>query len=289
MDENYPSDGYRLEAPGADSGVTSYRLPSRDEPLHVDDYMTDIDFHSEEKIGGKVYKTMGSELPHAAQNGEIDYVLRGLLKADYCVASDLKTRFAAESDFASDSAAVKKGTDPKTDRRYLERLAFEVVWKQSRSSVTAKAPRMIRRGVKRVFAVFVRQGEVAEWSKTKKEWVTLGKSSSIRDKCLVKPLSVAALLDAGKADAAVVQGLEAKGNPEILRIGAEGEARGEAKGEARGTINALRAAVLAVFAARDLEVSDKVRDALSSCDEPATLERWLRQAVIVCTAEDILD
>ena len=273
MDENCPSDGYRLEASGAEPSNVSYRLPGRDEPLHVDDYMTDIDFRSEEKIGGKVYQTMGSELPHAAQNGEIDYILRGLLTSDYCVASDLKTRFAEESDFASDSAAVKRGIDPKTGRRYLERLAFEVVWTQTRSDVTAKAPRMIRRGVQRVFAVFIRAGEVAEWSKTKKKWMTLDLSSTIRDKCLVKPLLIEALLDAGKADAAVVQGLEAKGDPEIGRIRAEGE------------VKAMQAAVLAVLAARGLEVSGEVRDAVAACDDPATLERWHRRAVTAETAE----
>ncbi len=280
MAENYPSDGYRLEAPGAEPANVSYRLPGRNEPLHVDDYMTDIDFRREEKVGGKVVQTMGSELPHAAQNGEIDYVLRGLLRSEYCVASDLKTRFEEESDFASDSAAVKKGTDPKTGRRHLERLAFEVVWKQTRSDVTAKAPRMIRRGVQRVFAVFVRAGEVAEWSKTKEKWMTLDLSSAIRDECLVKPLLVEALLDAGKADAAVVQGLEAKGDPEIGRIRTEGEAKGEVK--------AMQAAVLAALAARGLEVSGEVRDAVAACDDPSTLKRWHRQAVTASTPEDVL-
>ncbi len=287
MDETHRGDGYRLEAPGAEPTTTtssSYRLPGRDEPLHVDDYMTDIDFRREEKIGGEVFRTMGSELPHAAQNGEIDYVLRGLLTPDYCVASDLKTRFEEESDFANDSAAVKKGIDPKTGRRYLERLAFEVVWKQTRRKVTAKAPRMLRRGVKRVFAVFVRRGEVAEWSAEKETWVVLDPSSAIEDKCLVKPLPVAALLDAGKADATVVRGLETKGDPEIGRIRSEGEAKGEVKGE----VKAMQAAVLAVLAERRLEVKGEVRVAVSSCDDPATLDRWLRRAVTASTAEDVL-
>jgi hypothetical protein len=59
----------------------------------------------------------------------------------YRVASDLKTRFEKESDFASDSAIVKDGIDPKTDRRYLEEVAFEVVSTQSRADVTTKAPK----------------------------------------------------------------------------------------------------------------------------------------------------
>jgi hypothetical protein len=288
MDENYQGDGYRLEAPGAETSNISYRLPGRDDPLHVDDYMTDIDFRGEEKIGGEVFQTMGSELPHAAQNGEIDYVLRGLLSKDYCVASDLKTRFGEESDFASDSAAVHRGTDPKTGRRYLEKLAFEVVWKQTRANVTAKAPRMIRRGVKRVFAVFVRQAEVAEWSKKKKKWVNLALSSVIEDACLARPLLVGALLDAAKADAAVVQGLEAKGDPEIERIRSEGRSEGLSEGRSEGTLSTLRAAILAVLSARGLEVQAAADTAVSSCNDPATLERWLRQAATASTAADAL-
>ncbi len=284
MDETR-GDGYRLQAPGAEPATTSYRLPGREhvhrppsseKPLHVDDHMTDIDLRTEEKVGGVAYKTMGSELPHAAQNGEIDFVLRGLLKPTYCVASDLKTRFEAESDFASDSAAVKKGTHPKTGRRHLERLAFEVVWKQTRAQVTAKAPRMIRRGVKRVFAVFVRGEEVAEWSRKKEQWVTLPPDAEIRDSCLVGPLSVAALLDAGKANAAVVQGLEAQGDPEIERIRSEGKTE------------ATRSAVLAAFAARGFEVTGEIRVAVSSCDDLAILERWHRQAITATDAEDAL-
>lgn len=292
MDERYPGGGYQLKAPGAETSTTSYQLPGIASPLHVDEHMEDIDFRSEEKIGGKVYKTMGSELPHAAQNGEIDYVLRGLLKSDYCVASDLKTRFDEESDFASDSAAVKRGTDRKTGRRHLERLAFEVVWKQSRSSVTAKAPRMIRRGVHRVFAIFVRAGEVAEWSKAKKEWVPLAPTAVIRDTCLAKPLPVSALLDAGKADVAVIQGLEAKGHPEIQRIRdaglREGETVGLERGKEEGQTTTLRKSILTVCAARDLALSEAVLAAVDACDDNALLERWLANAANAKKAEDLL-
>ncbi len=292
MDENPRDDGYRLQAPGAEPATTSYRLPGHEDahrplarqPLHVDEHMRDLDFRTEEKVGGVVYKTMGSGLPHAAQNGEIDYVLRGLLKPTYCVASDLKTRFEAESDFASDSAAVKKGIDSETGRRHLERLAFEVVWKQTRAAVTAKAPRMIRRGVKRVFAVFVRTEEVAEWSPKKAQWVTLPPEAVIRDTCLVKPLPVAALLDAGKANTAVVQGLEAQGAPEIERIRTEGRVEGRVEGK----VEATRAAVLTAFAARGFEVTDEIRQTVSSCDDLATLERWHRQVITATDAEDAL-
>ena len=200
MDERYPNAGYSLKAPGAEPSGVSYRLPSRDDDLHVDDHLADIDFRDEEKVGGKVYKTMGAEFPHAAQNGEIDYVLRGLLKPEYCVAT----------------------------------------------------------------------------------------------------VPVAALLDAGKANAAVVQGLEAQGDPEIQRIRdegksegraegkAEGHAEGKAEGHLEGRVEGLRSTLLKVFAMRGLEVSDEVRNAVASCDDPAVLNRWFEKAMKASTAGEAL-
>jgi hypothetical protein len=38
--------------------------------------------------------------------------------------------------------------------------------------VTAKARRLIHRGVRRVFAVFLKRGRVAEWSPVRNDWIT---------------------------------------------------------------------------------------------------------------------
>ena len=64
----------------------------------VDDYRSDIDFETEEMIGGVVYKVMGADLPHAKRNGHLDYLLRGVAAPGYIVASDLKTRVSHEDD-----------------------------------------------------------------------------------------------------------------------------------------------------------------------------------------------
>ncbi len=258
-----------MMAPGAESASRSYRCPGPDEaPPRVDDYRTDIDFENEEMVGGVVYQVFGADYPHAKHNGDLDYLLRGLAVPGYSSASDLKTRVAEDSDFASDSALVRDGIDPETGTRHLEEIAFEVVSQQNRGIATKKAPRMIRRGVRRVFAVFVKKKQVAEWSTASNEWVTLHPSAVIEDPILAEPLEVSAVLDAAKADDAVVRGLAKKNNPEILRIRAKERTEGKAEG--------LRQAILSLLATRGLDVSETVRDAVLSCTDPAVLDRWLR-------------
>ena len=69
---------------------------------------------------------------------------------------------------------------------------------------------------------------------------------------------------------------------------AQGRKEGEARGRAEGELEALRRAVLDVLAARGLTIADEVRSAVASCSEPAILRQWLRQAVILDTAADLL-
>ena len=77
MDEKYT--GYHMSAPGHASAARSYECPGEEEEFpHVDDYRTDIDFESEEMIGGVVYDVMSADLPHTRRNGHLDYLLQGL-------------------------------------------------------------------------------------------------------------------------------------------------------------------------------------------------------------------
>lgn len=284
MDEG--NGGYRMMAPGAEPAARSYGFPGQAEGSpradwpRVDDYRSDIDFESQEMIGGVVYDVMGSDYPHARRNGHLDYLLQGLAAPGYGITSDLKTRVDDEDDFASDSALVKNGIDPATGTRHLEEFAFEVIHKQDASVVTGKVPRMIRRGVRRVFAVFVKTGRVKEWSPSQNDWVTLHPSSVIEDEVLAEPLEVAAVLDAAKADDAVVRALAKKNNPEILRIRSEGEARGR--------IETLREMVLDLLESRGLDVPETVRDAVTSCDDLVVLKHRARRAAAVDRAEDVL-
>ena len=291
MDEGHTP--YRMMAPGAEPARRSYELPGRAAELpRVDDYRDDIDFESEEMIGGVVYKVMGADYPHAQRNAHLDYLLRGLAAPGYTVASDLKTRVSGDDDFASDSALVREGTDPETETRYLEEIAFEVVDKQDPKIITEKVPRMIRRGVRRVFAVFVKTGRVKEWATETEEWVTLHPSALIEDPTLVEPVTVKALLDAAEADDAVVRGLAKKDNPELQRIRRqeriEGQIEGQAEGKAEGRLEAQRQAVLNVLAARGLEVPESVRETVLSCDDSTVLDRWVRAAATADAADAVL-
>ncbi len=233
-------------------------------------------------IGGEMLQASPAELPHAVQNADLDYLLRAHLAPGYRVATDLATRHDQENDFASDSAVVREGTDPSTGSRFREELAFEVVSEQNKASVTRKAPTMLQRGVDRVFAVFVKQGRVAEWvpdarKEAKGHWVELASDAKISHPSLAEPLPVGAILDAAVADDTVARALDAKGNPVIREIRAKEKAEGKAE------------AILTVLAGRGLRPSASVRRRILSTTDLATLERWLLKAVTATSPEDVFE
>jgi hypothetical protein len=67
----------------------------------------------------------------------------------------------------------------------------------------------------------------------------------------------------------------------------EGRTEGRAEGRTEGRTEGLANAVLAVFAARDLAVTDDVRERILTCGDLETLERWLKRAVVAASAADI--
>ncbi|HKI00930.1 MAG TPA: hypothetical protein VKK31_03020 [Thermoanaerobaculia bacterium] len=273
MDEkNHP--GYSFKAPG--SSGSPLRLPGRGPFPGVDDHLVVPEVTRDEIIGGRRVVAHPAQPPHATQQSMLDYVLQAHVASGYTAAADLLTRHDVDSDFASDSCVFKEGVDPETGGRYLEEIAFEVVSEQNERNVREKAPRMHRRGVRRIFAVFVKgQQRVCEWSPESQSWCLLDPDSRIEDPCLVAPLSVAALLDASAADNAVVEALAAKSNPAILQR----EAKAEAKGVAE--------AILKVLEARGVEVSSEQRQEISSCRIPDRLDRWLRRAALASSASEV--
>jgi hypothetical protein len=62
---------------------------------------------------------------------------------------------------------------------------------------------------------------------------------------------------------------------------AEGEARGEAMGEAKS--------VLLFLSARGIDVPDDIRERITSCTDTEQLDRWVKRAAVVNTAEDLFD
>jgi Putative restriction endonuclease len=273
MGEDRP--GYSLKAPGA-SG-RSLHLPGRGPFPPVDEHLVEPEVTRDEIIGGRRVVAFPAEAPHADQHDRLQYVLHAHVAPGYVASVDLLTRFDQNSDFASDACVRREGVDPQTGRRHLEELAFEVVSEQREKKVSEKVPRMHRRGVRRIFAIFIKNRQVCEWSADGLgSWRPLVATSEIEDPCLAKPLGVAALLDAAAADDAVIQALAAKDNPELRRMKAAAEAQGIAK------------SILRVLETRGVAVSPDQRQEILGCADLDRLNRWLDQAILATAADEIL-
>jgi hypothetical protein len=277
MDEKRP--GYSLRAPGA-SG-RSLHLPGRGPFPPVDEHLVEPEVTRDEIIGGRRVVAFPAEAPHADQHGQLNYVLRAHVAPGYVAAVDLLTRVDQKSDFASDVCVRREGVDPQTGKRHLEELAFEVVSEQKERDVSEKVPRMHRRGVRRIFAIFIKSRQVCEWSSEGQgSWRPLDLASSIEDPCLAKPLAVAALLDAAAADDAVVEALAAKDNPALRRREAAARSEGEIQGIAKS--------ILRVLETRGIAVSPDQRQEILCCADLDRLSRWLDRAVLAATADEVL-
>jgi hypothetical protein len=261
------------------SGVDEKRVGYDDFP-GLDDHLVVPEITRAEVIKGRRVVAHPTLPAHGDEHSEIDFVVRGLVAPGYQVSTDLLTRMGRESDFASDCSIRKKGDDPATGSRYLEEVAFEVVSTQSERDVTEKAEEMHERGVRRIFAVFVKGSRrVCEWSSENRRWMPLDADAWIEDPCLVIPLPVSALFDTARADNAVVEALKAKRNPEILKLEAAAEARGEARGTAQ--------AILKILEARGITVSQTQGEEILSCSDLARLSRWVVRASLATSAEEV--
>jgi len=257
------------------SGVDENSAVYDDFP-RLDDHLVVPEVTRDEVIKGRRVVAHPALPAHGDEHSEIDFVVRGLVAPGYQVSTDLLTRLGRESDFASDSSIRKKGDDPATGSRYLEEVAFEVVSTPGERDVTEKAEEMYARGVRRIFAVFVKgPRRVCEWSPESRRWTLLDAGARIEDPCLVTPLAVSALLDAALADNAVVEALKAKRNPEILKLEAAAEARGTAE------------AILKVLEARGIAVSQAQGEEILRCSDLARLSRWVARASLATSADEV--
>jgi hypothetical protein len=133
----------------------------------------------DEMLRGEIIRAQPAHPPHAEQHIRLDYVVEAHVADGYIGASDMLTRAGPRSDFATDTAVRKAGIDPTTGTRYLEELAFEVVSTQSLREMTMRAEDLTERGVRRLFAIFVKRREVCEWSRTQRTFVTLSSDDAI--------------------------------------------------------------------------------------------------------------
>ena len=266
-----------LKAPGASGG--SLRLPGRGSSPAVDDHLVAPEVTRDEIIAGRKVVAFPAEAPHGDKQVDLDTLLRLHVAPGYVASADLITRFAADSDFASDTCVRREGVDPATGRRHLEEIAFEVVSTQSERNAAEKAQVMYRRGVRRIFGVWVKgRRKVCEWSAESEGWSPLEEGSQIEDQCLGAPLPVKALLDAALVPRAVVQALEAQGDPAIQELKEAAKAEGITEGIAVGNARGIAESILMVLEARGIAVSPEQREEILGCSDLDRLKGWLREA-----------
>ncbi len=267
---------YSLKAPGRTGAGMS--LPGRGPFPRVDAHLVQAEITRDEIVGGRRVVASPANPPHAKKQTDLDFVIRPHVAPGYHAATDLLTRHDQDSDFATDLCIYKDGIDPETGARHLEEIAFEIVSEQNERLVTEKAVRMHRRGVRRIFTIWVKGTQkVCEWSPHDQSWRLLSPDARIDDPCLVVPLPVAALLDATAANEAVVDAMAASGQPAIRRRDIEAEARGKAD------------AILQILDARGLSPDPLQQATILGCSDIPRLDQWLRKAAIATAADDILD
>jgi hypothetical protein len=278
MDEKRAA--YSLKAPGRSGYSSPMHLPGRGPLPRVDDHLVEPEITRDEIIGGQRRVALPAQPPHATKHVDLDFVLRAHVAPGYRAASDLLTRHDQSSDFATDVCIYKDGVDPETGARYLEEIAFEIVSEQNQRVVTEKAARMHQRGVRRIFSVWVKGNQrVCGWSPESRSWLLLDRDASIEDPCFVRPLSVAALLDAAAAENAVVEALSAKGNPALQEREAAARAEGQAVGKAD--------AILQILEARGVAVNPSQRQEILRCSDSDRLDRWLRRAAFASSVDEV--
>ena len=231
-----------------------------------------------ELIDGQPVVTPPAQEPHGRKHSELDYLLRAHVAADFLVAVDMLTRAAHDQDFAPEVSVYPRQRD-ENGRRKLDELSFEIVDQQSMGVPTRKAEVLSARGVRRLFAVDVEEGAVYEWDAALSVWSYLERSSLLTDRCFVRPLPVAAILDAAEADDAVFDALRAKGNAALMDFA---QASFD-KGQVRGQLVAKREAVYDLCEVLSVALTDAQRAHIEAADLPALsalvqslkdLKRW---------------
>jgi hypothetical protein len=256
-------------APSRSASSATARLPSAGEPPPIDARLVEPETR-EQLLRGRRLVALPAHPPHGDRHFRLDYVIGAHVKDGYVGSTDLLTRSAERSDFATDTCVRREGIDPTTNTRYLEELAFEVVNEQSLQDITEQAEDLSARGVRRVVAIFVKKGEACEWSAKKGEWERLDPEDTFSDPTLVRPLRVRELLDADEADNAVARALLAKKNPLLAQILTEGEeeglTEGEKKGFAEGEKKGLRRGIEIACELLEIELTEERRARMNELD-----------------------
>ena len=234
-----------------------------------------------EMYDGRLSRIASANPPHAIRHTEVAFVLRANTAPGYISALDLKTRVDKTSEVAPDATIYRDGEDPKTAGRRLEELVVEVTGRQAFIVVTRKARKLAKRGVRRILCVRVKRAEVVEWDHAAGAWgAPFGPGATVRDRCLLRPIAVAALLDAAAADNEAALGLLEKKPPAIVEALQAARDGGIAQGVAQG--------ILMVLDARAVPVSERARAAVLACASVDTLCLWMGRAATATSGDELV-
>ncbi len=271
------------------------RLPGRRERLAPDDHLARPEYgeFGEEVIDGVRMECSPATEEHADPQCRLAAVVSVCTAKGYVASTELLTRTEAESDFATDVCVRQGGVDPETGGRYLEELSFEVAHTQTLENLEkVRVPKLLRAGVRRIFAILVQESDVLEWSAEDGEWMAWGPEDEIRDRVFVQPLEIKAILDAAQVDQLVSKAQLTKREPYLMSVIkqreekalARGEARGEAKGEARGYAEAI----LLAFESHGITLAVENRQKILGCQDTALLRQLLTKALVATSASEVL-
>jgi Uma2 family endonuclease len=251
-----------------------------------------------EILDGEVEYVPPSDEPHGVRQSKIGGLLEVYVVDGYRCAADMLTRAAVRSDVAPDASVYPAERDPRTGGRKLEDLAFEIVGSERLSHAAKKARFLVKRGVRRVFAVDVKGRRVLEWSMKARAWEALPDDGEIEDRAFVLPLPLRPLIDASAIDDAVARALIAKNNPVLREENERAEERGkqkgfvagEIKGRAEGRIEGKIEALLVFFERKKIPVSKEVEARLraAAANNAGQVHRWIAQAYDGARPEDLL-
>jgi Uma2 family endonuclease len=256
---------------------------------------------------GEVVYVPPADPPHGERHRQLCSLIDAHTGPEFNSAADLLTRTSRIDDVAPDVSVYPAAPNPRTGRRQLEHLAFEIVSTQSLRRAGRKAAKLVRRGVRRVFAIDVERSRALEWSTETRGWRELDPAGRIEDPALAVPLPIATLIRDARPDNAVARALLDKHNPVLQQNRAEGREEGMAEGHARGMAEghargmaeghakgmaesraeAMAKALMALLAARGIVVDTATRARILAERDAQQLDRWIVTAASCTQAAEL--
>jgi Uma2 family endonuclease len=285
----------------SDASLVPSELPDIDDRLVVPETRYEM-------YDGELVYVPPADPPHGNRHLQLSALLEAHTGTEFEAAVDLLTRTSRRDDVAPDISVYPAAPDPRTGRRQLEHLAFEIVSTQTLARAGVKAAKLVSRGVRRVFAIDVEKSRALEWSAALGTWELLDPDGRIEDLALAVPLPIATFIHTLKADNAVAAALLAKGN-EVLEAKAEidratgwaaghaegwvegraeGHAEGWVDGHAEGAIAGKAQAVIAILEARGTSLDPTTRERISAERSVDRLDRWIARAATCTTSDELL-